>query len=692
MKELPFKAYEGKEQYIFISYAHINSEMVFPIIRQLNDMGYRIWYDEGIDPGSEWPESIAEHLSRARAVILFISPESMASDNVRREITFALNFRKLMLSVYLKPTELSPGMILQLGTIQAIFYYQYKTDAAFFEKLLKSVPTELKEETKVAVPKKSIEIVATEWQKKPDDTEAVKITEFDPKGIVLPFMPTGTATLTLKSGEVLNAPVNTLIVPKNNANFAGMSFQDGTTNSNYYYGAGENFYPFKDIKSFEVSPINDKLGITMNLLDGTREFRESNSFDLEMLVKQSCKKISLSEITSVMFDHNTHIQEDVNLSLITTTDGISFYTPTAMLTYVDILTSGYIPHSVRFSGITRYKNVIEFRKFKSIIFKKENASLKLLYELKSGLSEELDKTQYYNQNIIGVNQYGCFALLFTQIERIDIFGPQNENAPLPTPLPYVKWPETTNSKVRFYGEGCAEITTVSGDKYKCPANAMYALTSTTRFYLTSVNANSYITIYNKDKSNNDHKNISFSDISTMRRKKDDGDNYFTEVEDVSGVQIQGTIGGSASSLYPMLVFPKIEKRGTIRLIDVKEIVLDHDAVAPEVKVSTIYSSDGKIISIPKGCITFSDNSGKSYPGSCFRLPTGNYIEIDRLKRMVIYEQKSGENDIQNWLVFECDDFYGAFPLTNLDQYTLFGTDSFGLVTLGAVSWKMIDMR
>ena len=29
------------------------------------DYGFRIWYDEGIEAGTEWPEYIAEHLENA---------------------------------------------------------------------------------------------------------------------------------------------------------------------------------------------------------------------------------------------------------------------------------------------------------------------------------------------------------------------------------------------------------------------------------------------------------------------------------------------------------------------------------------------------------------------------------------------------------------------------------------------------
>ncbi len=60
-----FTPYEGNEPYIFVSYAHANSPEVMRVISDMHERGYRIWYDEGIEVGSEWPECIAEHLSAA---------------------------------------------------------------------------------------------------------------------------------------------------------------------------------------------------------------------------------------------------------------------------------------------------------------------------------------------------------------------------------------------------------------------------------------------------------------------------------------------------------------------------------------------------------------------------------------------------------------------------------------------------
>ena len=56
----PFPAYDGDEPYVFVSYAHENEAIVRTEISWLQDQGVNVWYDEGIRPGSEWSDALAE--------------------------------------------------------------------------------------------------------------------------------------------------------------------------------------------------------------------------------------------------------------------------------------------------------------------------------------------------------------------------------------------------------------------------------------------------------------------------------------------------------------------------------------------------------------------------------------------------------------------------------------------------------
>lgn len=135
MKRCSAKSYEGGDNYIFVSYCHKDKKHIFPIIERLTRDGYRVWYDEGIDPGSEWPEIIARHLNGCAACIAFISENSLNSHNCRREINFALLKKKPFISVVIEPVQMSLGMEMQLSATQSIFKYTLSDDNKFFSKL-----------------------------------------------------------------------------------------------------------------------------------------------------------------------------------------------------------------------------------------------------------------------------------------------------------------------------------------------------------------------------------------------------------------------------------------------------------------------------------------------------------------------------------------------------------------------------
>lgn len=135
MKRCSAKPYEGDKKFIFVSYCHKDSKYVFPIIEQLAKDGYRVWYDEGIDPGSEWPEIIAHHLNGCAACVAFISENSLNSHNCRREINFALLKKKPFISVVLEEVKMSLGMEMQLSATQSIFKYTLPNNYEFFKKL-----------------------------------------------------------------------------------------------------------------------------------------------------------------------------------------------------------------------------------------------------------------------------------------------------------------------------------------------------------------------------------------------------------------------------------------------------------------------------------------------------------------------------------------------------------------------------
>ena len=127
--------YEGREPYVFLSYAHADAEAVMEIAARLQKAGCRIWYDGGIEVGSEWPEYIASHLEGAAVMLAFLSNAYVRSDNCRKELHFAQTKRISTVNIFLEETALTPGMQMQIGPLFALMKYTMP-ETAFYEKLL----------------------------------------------------------------------------------------------------------------------------------------------------------------------------------------------------------------------------------------------------------------------------------------------------------------------------------------------------------------------------------------------------------------------------------------------------------------------------------------------------------------------------------------------------------------------------
>ena len=111
-KALGIVPYEGQEPFIFISYAHIDFDQVIPMIKTLMDHGFRVWYDEGIDPGTEWDEIIAAHAKSCYCMLSFLSENYLASNNCLDELSYARDLEKQQLFVYLENVELPSRLAL----------------------------------------------------------------------------------------------------------------------------------------------------------------------------------------------------------------------------------------------------------------------------------------------------------------------------------------------------------------------------------------------------------------------------------------------------------------------------------------------------------------------------------------------------------------------------------------------------
>ena len=102
-------AYTGTKPYIFVSYAHRDSEHAFPFIDTLQKNGYNVWFDDGIRFGNEWEDEIAEKLIGCSVFLFLVSSQSLESLYCRNEIRLASEERKPFVNVIAEDVISFPG-------------------------------------------------------------------------------------------------------------------------------------------------------------------------------------------------------------------------------------------------------------------------------------------------------------------------------------------------------------------------------------------------------------------------------------------------------------------------------------------------------------------------------------------------------------------------------------------------------
>lgn len=129
-------AYSGNEPYVFISYSHKDSNTVLPAIEAMQQQGYRIWFDRGIEAGTEWSNNIAAHLRDCAVFVAFISKNSVKSENCLDEIAFAKSNGKPSLLVFMEEDVVLPeGTEMQTARFQRIYFCRQSSMQSFIQNI-----------------------------------------------------------------------------------------------------------------------------------------------------------------------------------------------------------------------------------------------------------------------------------------------------------------------------------------------------------------------------------------------------------------------------------------------------------------------------------------------------------------------------------------------------------------------------
>jgi outer membrane biosynthesis protein TonB len=130
------KAYNGDKGYIFVSYNHDDEEVVYRIISDLQQRGYRVWYDAGgISVGENFVKALADRIKNCEIFLCFLSPRYIDSPYCRRELNFALSNLKRTVPIKIENFTLPDVIKFELSGINWINLTKFPSSEKMVDRL-----------------------------------------------------------------------------------------------------------------------------------------------------------------------------------------------------------------------------------------------------------------------------------------------------------------------------------------------------------------------------------------------------------------------------------------------------------------------------------------------------------------------------------------------------------------------------
>jgi TIR domain len=103
---------------VFLSYDRADRAFAKALSAELIRRGLSVWRgEEEVLPGDNWALQVGEALKKSKAMVVLVSPDSMRSNWVRREIEYALgdlHYKERLFPVLVRPTDDVPWILREL--------------------------------------------------------------------------------------------------------------------------------------------------------------------------------------------------------------------------------------------------------------------------------------------------------------------------------------------------------------------------------------------------------------------------------------------------------------------------------------------------------------------------------------------------------------------------------------------------
>src|ERR1043166_9192751 len=154
---------------IFISYTRVDQSVARTLASALEKEGWSVWWDPKLRAGEHFDEVIEKALTAAKCVIVLWSDQSVKSQYVRDEATYALEHEKLV-PIAIKSVEL-PFRFSGIQTI-SLFDWNELENSPIYRKLVEDISTALTRPSNLTTEHTSdTEVLLEQEVPQPEETE-----------------------------------------------------------------------------------------------------------------------------------------------------------------------------------------------------------------------------------------------------------------------------------------------------------------------------------------------------------------------------------------------------------------------------------------------------------------------------------------------------------------------------------------
>lgn len=122
---------------IFISYSHLDKDIVFPIVEEIErQTGQKCWIDiDGIESADEFINKITGAINTAEIIVFMHTRQSAKAKFARKEIQYAFNKQKKIILLLIDNSPLDDFFLFQFGLTDYIDYKKNEEREKFFRNI-----------------------------------------------------------------------------------------------------------------------------------------------------------------------------------------------------------------------------------------------------------------------------------------------------------------------------------------------------------------------------------------------------------------------------------------------------------------------------------------------------------------------------------------------------------------------------